>query len=37
MDCILKIVYNNSLFLGFILNIKYIRLGKKSSGKNILN
>ena len=36
MASILKIAYNNSLFSGFISNIKHIRSGKKSSGEDIL-
>lgn len=37
MSRLLKTAYNDSLFSGFISNIKHIRSGKKSSGKNILN
>lgn len=36
MSRLLKTVYNDSLFSGFISNIKHIRSGKKSSGEDIL-
>jgi len=36
MSRLSKTVYNDSLFSGFISNIKHIRSGKKSSGEDIL-